>query len=117
MVTSSCLAGNVGIGASPQGLFHVSSTTTGNLAFRVDARDWSGVVKNNALMVSSSGNVGVWTSAPAALLDIRGDLQSPAYAESGLGINLIAQNGYGNGNTNGGNIIDAWDFILMGARG
>jgi len=49
-----------------------------------------------------AGNVGIGTTDPTALLDVQGGTASTG---AGVGINLYAQNGYGPGSSNGGDII------------
>ena len=54
------------------------------------------------LRINSTGNVGIGTASPAGILDVRG---GTATSGNGTSINMYAQNGFGTGNTNGGNII------------
>jgi hypothetical protein len=69
--------GNVGIGtASPVGKLSISSTTTGNLALKVDAKDYNGTMRNNAFVVNASGNVGIGTAASGAKLEVVGEVRS-----------------------------------------
>ena len=74
--------GNVGIGTTPSYKLHVA----GNIAIQVGANAFLGTVDNYALslrtnntdriFVTSSGSVGIGTTAPAYNLDVVGDIRS-----------------------------------------
>ncbi|MFA5927811.1 MAG: hypothetical protein WC838_00715 [Candidatus Margulisiibacteriota bacterium] len=83
--------GNVGMGISAPGAsLQLSSMITGNLAMKVDAKDFNGVMQNNALVVSATGNVGIGTNAPGGKLHIYGNNNSLGNTNS----LIIETNGY-----------------------
>ncbi len=92
---------------STNGLLYVANTgasTTGTVA-RIQSNSTAG----SGLTVLANGSVGIGTTTPAGILDVRGG--TAAAATNGSDINIIGQSG-GTGATGGGSI-----FLFPGTKG
>lgn len=80
----------------------------GRLIFETKLDNSSTAAPVERMRITNEGYVGIGTSAPEGILDVRG---GTALSGHGTHINIYSENGYASGNTNGGNI-----YLMPGSK-